>query len=189
LQPKSSRRVGHVLPPLERAEPPLDSRPVVMINTAASRIAALRRSGLKFWEEGRLEEAAECLAAAAAAAPRDATILAELGSLFRMIGKNAEAMGCFTAALTINPEHLPVWLNAASLAKETGDVGAAEAAFRQALQIDPSCATAAAGLGLLCHEQNRRGEAIKYRLFAGFCGRIRRRIQKDGLIKQDLFVI
>jgi hypothetical protein len=44
-----------------------------MINTAASRIAALRRSGLKFWEEGRLEEAAECLAAAAAAAPRDAT--------------------------------------------------------------------------------------------------------------------
>jgi hypothetical protein len=34
---------------------------------------------------------------------------------------------------------------------------------------------------------DRKG--ISFRLFAGFCGRIRRGIQKDGLIKQDLFVI
>lgn len=83
---------------------------------------------IAFWQDGRLDEAAQMLSAAAVA-PNNPAILAELGCLLRLQGKTAEAMQCFLDLLALNPRQVQVWLNAASLNNETCDKSAAEKAL------------------------------------------------------------
>jgi hypothetical protein len=62
------------------------------LDQGASLLTALRHCGIAFWQDGRLDEAAQMLSAAAAVAPNNPTILAELGCLLRLQGKTAEAV-------------------------------------------------------------------------------------------------
>lgn len=138
----------------ERREPRTE------LQFARARAAELRLAGLRNWRDGKFEEAQRLLAAAAACGP-DATILAELGCVERLLGKRAEAMRCFLESLQLDASRMQVWLNAASLCVEAGDKSAAEEAYIQALELDPACAEAATGLAMLRIERRDYREAAR----------------------------
>ena len=111
---------------------------VAALDHGASLLTALRHCGIAFWQDGRLDEAAQMLSAAAAEAPNNPAILADLGCLLRLQGKTAEAMQCFLDSLALNPRQVQVWLNAVSLNNETGD----RAGLRDGANLRLSCADA-----------------------------------------------
>jgi predicted TPR repeat methyltransferase/Tfp pilus assembly protein PilF len=119
------------------------------LDQGASLVAALRHYGIMFWRDGRLDDAARMLTAAAEAAPDNPMIMAERGYILRAQGKNAEAMQCLLRSLALDSSQVQVWLSAASLSNETGDKRAAEEAYLQVLALEGRCTEAAVGLGLL----------------------------------------
>ena len=132
------------------------------LDQGASLVTALRHCGIMFWRDGRLDDAAQMLTAAAEAVPDDPTIVAELGYILRAQGKKAEAMQCMLRSLALDSCQLQVWLSAAGLSNEAGDKSAAEDAYLQALALDGRCAEAAVGLGLLYVEarQYKKGARL-----------------------------
>lgn len=134
------------------------------LDQGATLTTALRRSGLEFWREGRIEEAAQMLGLAVSAAADDPVVLAEFGCIQRQLGKRAEAMQCFLNSLYLDCSQVQVWLNAANLSSEAGDRDAAREAYAQALQLEPTCSEAAVGLGLIYVE--RRDHAAGAMLLA-----------------------
>jgi predicted TPR repeat methyltransferase len=120
-------------------------------------VKALRYLGLALWQDRAIDEAVAVLGAAAALAPGDPALLADLGGALSAAGRKSEALPAYIASIEADSSRPLVWLAVAGLCNEIGDKTTAEQAYRAALELDPDLAEASAALGLL-YLENRRFE-------------------------------
>ena len=93
--------------------------------------------GIALHQQGRNGQAAEALAAAHAAEPRNAEIAANFGVVLRAAGRGREAVGAFRKALALEPGLVAVLRQFAATLYETGDIVEAETAGRRAVAAEP----------------------------------------------------
>ena len=140
------------------ASPPLDALFLQGVPPAD----ALRRFGLTHWAAGDPRAASEAFAVAAALAPLNPALWLDLAFTLHRAGDPTEARPAFEFALAIDPSSSRGWIGLALAANQLDDKRDAERAFCGALKADPRNLDAAFGLGLLCFEQRRYPEAVKY---------------------------
>jgi len=85
---------------------------------------------------GGVVAASQALAAAAASAPDDPVLWAELGNAHRAMGDAPTAVACFEAALRLQP-HPDYYLNLGSVRAATGELEEASRLFAMGLQLNP----------------------------------------------------
>jgi tetratricopeptide (TPR) repeat protein len=84
---------------------------------------------------GRLEEAVEAAAEAAALAPQDPNVLSDLGALLQQLNRLDEAQAVLLAALKIEPNHFNALNNLAVTLIAAGSLVEAEVPLRRALLL------------------------------------------------------
>ena len=121
--------------------------------TPLERSAELERAG-------RLGDAAECLRAAARAAPGDARTWSFLGRVLLRLGHWQEATAAYEAALRLAPGDAESLANYGVALAEMGAFERAVDAYARALAVDPNHAIAHYNLGNALRELRRFDDAI-----------------------------
>lgn len=158
---KANSTAEEILPPLDPAAvASIGQRwPEIAVATASGDARLLRRSGLALWSFGALEGAAVVLGLAARSAPRNPSLLTDLGSVLIALGRNSEAVRILHASLALDSEQVQARITLANAHRELGAADKAEDSYRAALMLNPGAVEALVGLGLLLAEQHRLTEA------------------------------
>ncbi|HEY3350664.1 MAG TPA: tetratricopeptide repeat protein [Thermoanaerobaculia bacterium] len=117
--------------------------------------------GRKARAEGDLAHARQVFATAAAAAPKDASILTEYASVLLLMKDLDAALEPLTKAAAAEPEREIVRANLAAVLRRKGLWKEAEKEYREAVRSDPDYAPALTGLGGLLLERGQAAEAIE----------------------------
>ena len=99
---------------------------------------ALLGLGMTLHELGELDQAAETLRKATAAAPGDADMWAALGRVEVARGKPVQAKSAFEKALALEPDAPTPHIGLGVLLAQTGSLREAESEFREAIRIHPN---------------------------------------------------
>ncbi len=140
-------------------EPALDTlRKAAELNPAnRDRLVAL---GRKARAEGDVAHARQVFATAAAAAPKDTSILTEYASVLLEAKDPEAALEPLTRAAAVEPNREIVRANLAAVLHQKGLWTEAEKEYRESLRADPDYAPALTGLGGLLLQRGKAAEAI-----------------------------
>ncbi|MBK9064131.1 MAG: tetratricopeptide repeat protein [Acidobacteria bacterium] len=117
--------------------------------------------GRKARAEGDLAHAKQVFATAAAAAPKDTSILTEYASILLLMKDPDGALEPLTKAAAAEPDREIVRANLAAVLRKKGLWKEAEKEYREAIRSDPDYAPALTGLGGLLLERGQAAEAIE----------------------------
>ncbi len=117
--------------------------------------------GRKARAEGDLVHARQVFATAAAAAPKDTSILTEYASVLLQMKDLDAALEPLTKAAAAEPDREIVRANLAAVLRRKGLWKEAEKEYREAIRSDPDYAPALTGLGGLLLERGQAAEAIE----------------------------
>jgi tetratricopeptide (TPR) repeat protein len=137
---------------------PASGRPEEWYRKALDRdpsfVPAMRNLGEVLNRAGRHAEALTLLERARTLAPRDPSVLHELGLAYRCAGRLADAAAALRESVKVDPE-FPEAINSLGLVLAERSDPAAEAAFREAIRIQPDYAESHLNLAriLLSREQ------------------------------------
>ncbi len=132
---------------------------VPFVQTEISESETLKNRGNAYFDEGNLEDAAECYRLAILRDPQHAEAHYKLGNVLNRLGQFNEAEKCFRRALEIKPDYTYACVNLGNVLKELGRVNDAVASYRRALEIKPDFAEVHYNLGILLAESKRLVEA------------------------------
>ena len=121
---------------------------------------ALRHFGLTAWSRDEPALAVEALQAAAALAPEDAAIWADLSGAHYACAQLNDARACLGRSLALDDDAPARWLSFAALHRAAKADADAEAAFQEAIRRDPGLHDAWVGLGILLFQQRRLPQAV-----------------------------
>ena len=122
---------------------------------AISESEALKNQGNVHFDNGKLDEAAECYRSAITRNPRYAEAYTNLGHVFLAQGNLDEAVALYRKAVEFKPNLLMAHLNLGIALVNLGQADAAEESFRQAVAFAPEHAVAWQNLGVIAA---RRGD-------------------------------
>jgi tetratricopeptide (TPR) repeat protein len=117
--------------------------------------------GRKVRAEGDLVHARQVFATAAAAAPKDTSILTEYAGILIQSKDWDGALEPLTRAATVEPDREIVRANLAAVLRKKGLWKEAEKEYREAIRSDPDYAPALTGLGGLLLERGQAAEAVE----------------------------
>jgi tetratricopeptide (TPR) repeat protein len=123
-----------------------------------ARLVAL---GRKARADGDLAHARQVFATAAAASPRDVSVLTEYASILLQARDVDAALEPLMKAAAVEPDREIVRANLASTLRRKGLWKDAEKEYREAVRSDPDYAAALRGLGTLLLERGQAAEAIE----------------------------
>ena len=123
-----------------------------------ARLVAL---GRKARADGDLVHARQVFATAAAASPKDVSVLTEYASILLQAKDVDAALDPLMKAAAAEPDREIVRANLASTLRRKGLWKDAEKEYREAIRSDPDYAPALRGLGSLLLERGQAGEAIE----------------------------
>jgi tetratricopeptide (TPR) repeat protein len=115
--------------------------------------------GLICLRTNRLEDAADFLSRANAAAPRDEAICIDLGKINLALGRYEEARRCFQDMLAKHPKHPAALLGLGDALGILGRPTEALATFEKLLAVNPDDAAAHFGIGTIKAQMSASGEA------------------------------
>jgi tetratricopeptide (TPR) repeat protein/tRNA A-37 threonylcarbamoyl transferase component Bud32 len=119
--------------------------------------------GERLYNQGKLQEAAECFLVAVALRPRTGVAHNNLGVVLKDKGKLDEAITCFKRAIEIDPKYATAHDNLGAALYDKGKVDEAITRFREAIALDPRHASAHSNLGAaLLLGKAKVDEAIAY---------------------------
>jgi protein O-GlcNAc transferase len=127
-------------------------------------VQALHHLGIIKLRTGRLEESAELLGRAVAAAPAAAaaSLRVSLSLPLTHLGRRAEAREHLIEAIRLDPSFAPAYTNLAVLLTQEGQWEQADAAFGRAVELQPDNAVALANLALAMRQRGRVDGAIEW---------------------------
>lgn len=123
---------------------------------------ALRHFGLTVLAQGQSDLAINVLKAALALARDDVVLWNDLAGALYRAGRREEAQAAQRASLDRDSAQPQGWLLLAAIDSSLGDDAAAESGYRTALKLDPHLAEAAFGLGIVCFQQRRFADCVKW---------------------------
>jgi tetratricopeptide (TPR) repeat protein len=123
-----------------------------------ARLVAL---GRKARADGDLAHARQVFATAAAASPKDVSVLTEYASILLQAREVDAALEPLMKAAAVEPDREIVRANLASTLRKKGLWKDAEKEYREAIRLDPDYAPALRGLGTLLLERGQAAEAIE----------------------------
>jgi predicted TPR repeat methyltransferase len=118
--------------------------------------------GMRRFEAGDLEHAAQAFERALALDPRFARALYQLGNVRQDQERWAEAEGCFRASLALAPGHAEAHNNLGVVLQMLGRRREAEASYALAAALKPALVHPYMNLGRMLDETGRRAEAIAW---------------------------
>ncbi len=117
--------------------------------------------GRKARADGDLVHAKQVFSTAAAAAPKDTSILTEYAGVLVQMKDLDGALEPLTRAATVEPDREIVRANLAAVLRRKGLWKEAEKEYREALRADPDYAPALTGLGGLLLERGQAADAVE----------------------------
>jgi tetratricopeptide (TPR) repeat protein len=121
----------------------------------------IARAG-RFADEGRLEEAGECLAALLAEYPDSCAALFNLALVLARQGRDCEALRHFTRVLKKEADAVDALIEIGLIHYRAREYAAAETVFHDALFLSENDARVLNNLGVLAFVQARFGEAENF---------------------------
>jgi predicted CXXCH cytochrome family protein len=101
---------------------------------------AVKGLGATLARSGRLQQAADTLQKAGAAAPEDASILNDLALAYIGLHRTREAADLLQKAVRLDPDYPDAYNNLGGALSALGDRPGAEAAYREAIRVQPDLA-------------------------------------------------
>jgi tetratricopeptide (TPR) repeat protein len=123
--------------------------------------AKLVALGRKARADGDLDHARQVFATAAAASPRDVSVLTEYASVLLQAKDLDGALEPLMKAAAVEPDRQIVRANLASTLRRKGLWKDAEREYREAVRADPDYAAALRGLGTLLLERGQAAQAVE----------------------------
>jgi predicted CXXCH cytochrome family protein len=119
---------------------------------------ALHRLGLSYLGKGMLDQSLSFLTRASLAST-EATVLNDLGLLFRRLGKNPEAAETLKRAIALDGGFAQAYNNLGGMFLDAGDMKSAEENFREAIRLQPDLAATHANLARILMRRNDSRQA------------------------------
>jgi predicted TPR repeat methyltransferase len=123
---------------------------------------ALRHFGLTVLAQGQSDLAINVMKAALALARDDVILWNDLAGALYRAGRREEAQAAQRTSLDRDSAQPQGWLLLAAIDSSLGNDSAAESGYRTALKLDPHLAEAAFGLGIICFQQRRFADCVKW---------------------------
>ena len=121
---------------------------------------AHNEQGIKFIEQGRLDDALASFRQAVRLRPDNAEAQNNLGATLKRQERLDEAVACYREALRLKPDFAEVYSNLGNVLRLLGNPDLAVESFRQALRLKPNYADAQNNLSNALKDQGKVNEAL-----------------------------
>lgn len=132
------------------------------LNATPDNADALHTLGLRAYQIGKNEMAADLLSRAVELKPGEPAFHNNLGNALKELGRLDSAIGCYEKAVAIKPDYQVAWYNLGLALQIARRPDAAIGCYEKAIDLSPECYEAYTNLGIALQSLGKLDDAILY---------------------------